>query len=80
VTPFFCDPVTGKWHKRGATSDGDILEASGEVGEGVMHLSGTRPMPHRSILAARTPHEVQEKITEMSAGEGSSWTTIREFT
>jgi hypothetical protein len=65
LTVFFYDPATGRWHENGATSNGDILEASGELREGAMHFLGIRPIPHHSTVSPLTPMELREK-TEAS--------------
>ena len=76
LTLLFYDPVTRKWHAHGANK-AESSESSGEFTEGAMHLSGTRPFPHRRTVSPRTTANVRHN-TETPAGGGAGWTTVRD--
>jgi hypothetical protein len=79
LTVFFYDPATGRWHEDGATSNGDILEAAGDLREGAMHFSGIRPIRHRSTVSPPTPMELREKTETSVDCEGVSWTALHDL-
>lgn len=77
INVFFHDPAAGKWFHYGATGERTYFAATGEFRDGVLRLSGTRPLAHRRTLVPLGEGQLRETLESSSDG-GTTWTVTRD--